>query len=816
MFSLYIKEIKGYFSQGSGYIAIIVFLLINGLTLWTFASDYNIMDGGFASLDVFFEISPWVFLILVPALTMRLLSEEIKLGTIELLYTRPLSDFSIVFMKYLASLTIILISILPTIIYIISIENLTQAIDLSQTANQNAPMDLGQVFACYLGLFFLAMSYNAIGIFVSSLTDNQITAFLISVGLCLLIYLGLDSINLGILSHYRSISRGVIDSRDIVYFLSLSLFFIILASYKLKSRNIKFFSKNNIKSLLVLLLAIIAINFVMNFVFFRIDSTSEKKYTLSNYSKEFLSNLKGNVTIRVYLTGDDLPIDYKRMKNEINDKLEEFRVYAKDKLSFVFVDPEESQSQEVRFGIYKQLREKGLKPVEIEQITSGKSVKTMIFPSAIICYAQAAKTGDINNPKDTLILREIGLNLLNQTPGLDVSDQRNIFNSLETLEYEFINAIFRLSQINKPQIAFVEGHGELKEDYLVDAVNTLSDYYDVRFGQINGQIGLLDRFSAVIFAKPTMPFSIEDKIVIDQYIQNGGNVLFLVDKTSAEMDSLYLSPMSVVMPMDLNMDDLFFNYGVRFNGDLIRDLVCGAIGLTVDGPNSQPQIKLFPWEYYPIIQGLNTNSISKHLDYVSLKFASTIDTVGMSQSYNKTVLLKSGIYNKVCPCPVQVGFSDINSSRDPNEYNKGNQIISVLCQGKFESLYQGKKLQTPLGIVSAKSMENDAKIIFCSDGDIIKNELSPKGEPYPLGFDRNTQNTFKGNKQFILNCINYLCGNNQLMNMRMHEVKIRLLDKQKCIEQRNFYSIINTFLPVAIVILLGLAYNFYRKKKYGK
>lgn len=575
--------------------------------------------------------------------------------------------------------------------------------------------------------------------------------------------------------------------------------------------------KTAIKNLLIVVGIIVIINIIANYVFLRWDLTAEKRFSLTPFTKEYLSKLRGNVMVSVYLDGNELPVAFKRMRQEIKDKLDEFKIYGGKKIDYIFINPTANDNKEVRYGIYKHLGDKGLRPIEIENQSEGQSVKTMIFPSAIINYTLEGKTGSDNNLHDTTIVREIGINLLKTDPQLNPGDEQNIFNSIETLEYEIINAIFRLSQITKPEIAFLEGHGEASETEVVDICTELSDYYDVRRGAINSIPDVLNRFKAVIIAKPTKPFSEDDKFILDQYVMNGGNVLWLLDATNASIDSLYTAPATVVTPMENNLEDMIFTYGARLNADLIRDLQCAPIGLASGSQTSNTQIKLFPWEYYPVLLSKTKHPITKHLNYLRCQFLGTIDTVGNSPEAKKTILLQSGKYSKVLPVPVTLSFNEINTRQNPDKYNQGYKTVGVLIEGIFESAFANRPARTIGGKqIKVKEKSDSAKMIIVSDGDIAINDISPQGEAYPLGFDRNARTTFKGNKEFIINSINYLTGNSDLMTIRMKELKVRLLDKEKIRNQRTNLALINVVIPLIILALAGFIVNFIRKRKYSK
>ncbi len=573
--------------------------------------------------------------------------------------------------------------------------------------------------------------------------------------------------------------------------------------------------KNSLRRLAIAIAAILVINIISLKVFTRFDLTDDRHFSLTDFTREYLQNLNGQVMVRVYLDGDELPVSFSRMKDEIKSKLDEFRIYGGSKIGYTFINPSQSDNKDARYGIYKQLFDLGLKPVEIDNNTSEQTTKTMIFPCAVVSYTLEGKTGPDNH--DTTLFREIGLNLLKADPQLEPGDEQNIFNSIETLEYEIINAIYRLSQVEKPRIAFLEGHGEASEEQLIDISTELSDYYDVRRGVLNGNVGVLDGFAAVVIAKPSKPFSEEDKFVLDQYIMQGGNVLWLLDATTASIDSLMQREASAVLPVELNLEDMLFTYGVRLNANIIRDMQCAGIGLAVNGPGGQPQIKLFPWDYYPVLLSRIKNPITKHLNYLWCRFAGSIDTVATNVPIDKTILLESGKYSRTISAPFALSLEGVGTRQDPNDYNKPHQSIAVLLEGNFESLYKERRGRTINGrYYETKASSAASKQIVVSDGDVALNDISPKGEPYPLGFDRNSQNTFKGNKEFIVNAVNYLTGNGDLLTIRLKEMKVRILDKQRAQQERSLQAFLNVALPLMVIAIFGVILFIVRKRKYTK
>ena len=566
-------------------------------------------------------------------------------------------------------------------------------------------------------------------------------------------------------------------------------------------------SKKNIKkqsliNLLLVFIIVILVNYISSFFLLRVDMTSEGRYSLSNHSKKFLSKLDNEVYIKIYLTGDDLPVGFKRMRRSISDLLEEFKIYANNKIDYQFINPSENPDKEARFGLYKQLYDRGITPIESQEITDeGKTMQKMIFPGAIVVYKG----------------KELGINLLKNDPKYPKDSEQNINNSIQSLEYEFTNAIKKLSRDKKQEIAFIEGHGELDEYSVIDITNTLSEYYEVKRGFINGTIGILDTFSAIIIAKPTKEFTEQDKFVLDQYIMKGGKVLWLLDGANMTLDSLKVTPSNVAMPVNLKLEDQLFRYGVRVNQGLLQDVQCAAIGMTRQTSSGEPRIELFPWAYFPVVLSDNNHEINKYLDLIRIEFPSSLDTVSSSEKVKKTVLLHSSVKSKFEYSPAIVKLEKISKKIEETEFIKQNLPIAVLLEGKFDSNFKNRMIEgisiNPKNIIEESET---TKMIVVSNGNIISNKISPKGEVYPTGFDLHTKRTFKGNKQFILNAINYLCDDEGLMSVRLREIKLRLLNKDKVTKEKLFWKTINTILPIIIVIIFGLVSYFLRKRKYTK
>jgi len=566
--------------------------------------------------------------------------------------------------------------------------------------------------------------------------------------------------------------------------------------------------KQNIIQLLAVIVIVLLLNYISSFVIFRLDLTAEGRYTLSDQTKKLLSSLDDQLYVKVYLEGDDLPVGFKRMRRALGDLLEEFDYYGKKDISFRFINPTEIADKKAKFGLWKELGEKGLQPIESEEVSEeGNASQKLIFPGVVVVYKG----------------KDMGLSLLKNDPRYQPDSEQNINNSIQSMEYELTNAIRKLSSDKKQEIAFIEGHDELNEMEVMDITTLVSEYYEVKRGAINGTPGILDQFAAIIIAKPRLKFSENDKLVLDQYIMQGGKVLWLLDGAQINLDSLRQLPVTAAMPLDLNLEDQLFRYGVRLNPGLLQDARCAYIGLTRQNTEGKPLIDLLPWPHFPLILSNNSHEINKYMSLLKMEFPSTLDTVGSSPDVEKTILLTSSNDSKFEYAPSQVSFNSIKRKVDKSSFTSENLPVAVLLEGKFESNFKNRLLQEL--IIPRDKIIGDSKptkMIVVADGDIAINKISPGGEVYPLGFDPMVQVPnrqpiiFNGNKEFLINALNYLCDDEGLMSVRLREITMRLLNKEKVTKDKTLWKTVNTLFPVVVIVLFGIIAYYVRKRKYTK
>ncbi len=552
-------------------------------------------------------------------------------------------------------------------------------------------------------------------------------------------------------------------------------------------------------SLTILILGLII--YLSSVLYFRIDLTSEKRYTLTNATRNILRNLEQELFIQVYLEGE-MPIGFKNMRRATKELLDEFRIYSGKKVIYEFINPAESHDQKVRNEVFRELDSKGLKATNalFSDKEGGRSQK-IIFPGAIVNYNGM----------------EMAVNLLKNNPLLNHS--QNLHNSIEGLEYEFIHVIKNISSDTIYKVAFIEGHGELDEYQVGDITMELARFYHVDRGIIGGKPGILDDYAAVIVAKPREAFSEADKFVIDQYIMNGGGVLWLIDAVRVDWDSLEQTGVTVGLIEQINLDDQLFKYGVRINPKLIQDINCAIIPINIAFVGQQPKYVPAPWLYFPLLFPLENHPVTKNLNLIRSEFVNVIDTVGVEGRIKKKILLRSSKDTRVVSVPVFIRLEDIKDPPAEREFNKPFQSAAVLLEGEFESVFKNRMISQYIKNQDVDFRDHSIpnRMIIVADGDVIRNEVSVRADriiPLTLGQDRYTQQTY-GNKEFILNAVHYLAEETSLVEIRSRTLTLRLLDKTKIINEKFKWQLINTVLPVLILVLFGLVNRYFRKRKFA-
>lgn len=551
----------------------------------------------------------------------------------------------------------------------------------------------------------------------------------------------------------------------------------------------------------MLAVALILLNIVGNYVYMRFDLTQDKRYTLSEAAKNTISSVDSPIFIEVFLQGN-FPPEFKRLQMETKQLLEEFSAYNPN-IKYEFTNPLEGEANPEL--IQEQLRQFGLTTAQVEVRENGKVSTEFVYPWALAYF------------KD----KTVKIPLLKNQLGTTSEERTN--NSIQNLEYAFADGFNKLVSPKKRKVAVLKGNGELEDRYIADFFKTLKDYYfiapftlDSVAGSPQKTLKNLETYDLMVIAQPKESFSDSEKYLLDQFIMNGGASLWLMDATRQELDTL--SGITAAVASDLNLNDFFFKYGIRINSNLIKDVISAPIVLA-SGNENDSQYNRYPWFYYPLVASENNHPIVTNIEAVKFEYASKIDT--LPNALKKTVLLSSSPFSKIIGTPVEINLDAeipknlavVNEGPKANEFNAGEIPLAVLLEGEFPSSFTNRlkpfKMEAP---DIHRDNSKPAKMVVISDGDIIKNQFQGN-RPLELGFDKMTQ-SFYGNKEFLLNTVNFLLDDSGLINIRTKEIAVPFLDPLKTAKERTKWQLINLLIPLGLLALFGFGFNYYRKRKY--
>jgi gliding-associated putative ABC transporter substrate-binding component GldG len=543
----------------------------------------------------------------------------------------------------------------------------------------------------------------------------------------------------------------------------------------------------NLKIIAKLLIGLLLINFLGNQYYKRFDLTHDKRYTLKETSKSIVNEIKFPLLVKVYLQGE-FPAEFKRLQIETKQFLEELRA-ENSNLKIQFINPDSSRESLIK---------RGMVPSRLTVEENGNLSEAIIFPWAEV----------IHRNKATLV------NLLPNSNAATQDEQLQF--AIESLEYSFVSAIHNLSRKTRQKIAIISGNGELQDLELYSLLSETKDKYSLAKFTLdsvvtNPQQTLKDitNFDLAIIAKPTIKFSDNEKLTLDQFITNGGKTLWMIDNVQADQDSLLQTGKMLTYPRDLGLTDLLFAYGVRINTSIVKDLYAAKIPLATGNVGNKTQFQNVPWFFHPLVNGNAYHPITKNIRPVRLQFTTQIDT--LKNNIRKTPLLATSLLSSRMGTPNFVDLKSIADEPNQNQFKSGNQLTAVLLEGKFKSAYKDRVKPFNTSIYKEKSTPN--KMVVIADGDIGKNQLL-KGKPYDLSRDKWTQETF-GNKEFLLNTIDYLLDDNGIINLRNKSLKINLLDKKKAFKERTYWQLFNIVLPLVLLAVFGFIFNYLRKRKYS-
>ena len=556
----------------------------------------------------------------------------------------------------------------------------------------------------------------------------------------------------------------------------------------------KFFSKK----VLTFIVVLVGINFAGHYFFKRFDLTADKRYTLSDTSLNIIKQVNEPLYVDVFLQGN-FPGEFKKLQTETQQLLEEYKAYNSN-IIFQFVNPLEKEEE--RDQIMQSFMERGLTPINVTVDDKGKQTQEVVFPWAIVTY----------NNKSTKVP------LLKNMMGASTAEK--VVSSVQHLEYAFANAFNTVSKNKERKVAVMKGNGELHDLLMADFIKSVKENYYIGTFTLdsvaknpNKALKYLNKYDLAIIAKPTEKFTDEEKQVLDQFVMNGGKTLWLVDQVSMEMDSLMETGQNLAFPRDLNINDMFFKYGVRIKPDLIKDIQAIPIALATGKQGSATQYTKFPWLYSPAVYSDSKHPITSNLDMVKFEFANPIEL--LNNNIKKTVLLHSSKYSRPVGTPIEVSLNMVEDKPEPKEFPIAGSTmpVAVLLEGKFNSVYQNRVL--PFKDPSFKAKGKNNKMIIVSDGDVVRNQYDKNYQPLELGYDKWTNNLY-ANKEFMMNCVNYLLDDNGLINIRNKAVDLPLLDRERVHEEYTFIQIITIGMPLLLLLIFGLLFTFIRKRKYSK
>jgi ABC-2 type transport system permease protein len=545
------------------------------------------------------------------------------------------------------------------------------------------------------------------------------------------------------------------------------------------------------------LVGIIVLNVAAQYFYTRFDFTKEKKFTLHPSTRTILKEVNEPITITVYLDGD-LPAAFKRLKGATADLLSDYTAYAGNNIRYRFVNPIAGLSGSALDSTVNNLYQNGIEPTSLNIKNDDGFAQKTIFPMAVV---EGKGQG-------------YPIKLLQN---LDAAGdyEENINNSIQNLEYLFTSAIQKIQIGSHPRIGFTEGNAELNDSQLSDAINSLSNSYEV--GRVNLDVidkSGLDKLNMLVIAKPQKEFTEAQKYKINYFVMKGGSVLWSIDQVGAELDSMGRNAEQLAFNRKLNLDDMLFMYGARINYDLIADANCTEIPLSTGGNGGQ--IQMAPWIYYPLLMLDTSSNLVKNIDGIRSEFVSTVDTIAV-KGLKKSILLQSSPFNKVFTTPKLLSLQMVAEQPDPREFASRPETTGILIEGSFPSVFANRAI--PVGITepyAVPMLSKPGKMVVLGDGDLFKNQISSRdGSIFPLGFDRYTQRTF-GNKALLLNLADYLSNDYNLIALRNKEVKIRLLDKAKLRTDKLTWQLVNIGLPLAMLISFAIFQHYYRRRKYAR
>ena len=812
MWAIAKKEWAHYFGSITGYFIISFYLLINSLFLFVLPR-FNILDFGYASLQVYFDFAPWFLLLLIPAITMRSFADEQAQGTSEILYSLPISIVQVILGKLAGVFLIILIAIAPTLVYAFVLDQ------LSSTGG----LDWGATMGAYIGLLLLAGTYTIIGLFASSKTKQPVVAFVFSILLAAFVYKGFDWMStlsfvdalfgyyitqLGMSTHFENMSRGVISAKDIIYFISVIILFIFGCKENISHQKQPFF----------LFLAIVVSNLLTVVFPFQLDLTKDKRYTLGDTSIQIVQGIQNPIKIHLYL-GGELPLEYKKLSIATIEVLNKIVEENKENISWQLDILHQEYSDTSLIKVYDSLSRMGL-PIERVQSDASKvdqRIDQLIIPGILI--EMPGKTPiaiDLRTGKKYYK----PYNIIKDVPEEDKDASLNAASSL--LEFKIIQGIYYLNRTTVPTIGYLIGNGEPTDLTVNDLGQSIRHQYNLVVFDLKKGFPNANTIKTVLIVKPTQPFTEMDQLKMDQYVMNGGNIIWAIDPLFAEYDSLQKTNGSyIAFDRNLQLQNLLFNYGARVNNHLLQDLNCSKLPV-VTGKDAagNPVIQRIPWPYYPLLNANASHKMVKNIDRVLSQFPASIDTI-LVPGIQKTILLSSDTNSRIVSTPAMVSLSSVAGEEDLISFNKSHIPVAVLLEGKFKSPFANKinaswkdTVLQNTGEPFVSKANKSSKQIIIADANILTNSVQASSGPLPMGMIPMEAYQF-GNRDFFTNAIMYLNEDEDLLAAREKEWIVRTLNKEKVTAQRFYWQFTLTILPLCLIWATYFVGLKWRKRQFA-
>ena len=557
--------------------------------------------------------------------------------------------------------------------------------------------------------------------------------------------------------------------------------------------------KKGLEILLVLAMVVL-VNVLASFFYTHLDLTEDKRFTLSDSSVEMIDKVDDNIFVQVLLDGK-LEAGFKRLRNSTKDMLTEFNSINSN-IQFEFVDPNEGNVSKIN-RTREELKNVGIVPTRVSIMDGKETVEKFIYPYAIITR------GD----------RKVYVSLLEEQR-VGVPNELILNNSVSLLEYKLTDGVYKSLRREKPNVVFTTGNGEMQEIETAYLEQVLKEHYDTGRINIDSLFQISQEADVLIVAKPKAKISQRTQFILDQYLMNGGNIIWLIDRYNVNIDSVARYKNYVPEPIENGLDDMFFKYGIKIKDNLVLDLESSTIPQVVGEQGGKPQFEFFKWFYHPLLLAATDNPIVKNLDRINMFFPSTIETLPTKLPLERTTLLRSSEYSRYQVYPMRLSFEILRYDPIPEKFDKGPQDVAVLVEGNFDSYFKNRVSENMLSTlqqINAEFKEKSlhAKQLFISDADFIKNIYNRETQQIsPVGFNPWEQKVYKGNQDFIVNAIDYMIDDFGLVDARSKEVKLHLLNTVKAKEESGYWQMLNIVLPLIVLALFGFGYNYLRKRKY--